>query len=192
MTCRAENRLEDFEFHDAWLTLDRFNEEGLAVSAEHVNVHKTAGYGALKHDMELNGARITFQGFCAATFEPGRTWKIDADGRPYTDDPLIIFEGKEAERLILEELRNGINVYDLGKKKDDWYYIEGCGLEPFFTMEFQASGVTIEWDGYRKKAWYELHRQSWRESVLDTPEGRRLVTVHIIYHDEDVYQHGDL
>ena len=190
MICHAENRLGDFEFHDALLTLDRFDGEGLTVKAEHVNVHKTAGFGALSHDMELDSAKITFQGFCAATFEPGRVWKTGADGRSYTDDPLIIFDGKNAEKVILEELCGGINVYSMGKKEGGRYYIEGCGFKPFFAMEFNAGEVVLEWDGYRKKAWYELHRQSWREAVLHTPEGR-LVTVHIICHEEDVYHHGN-
>lgn len=192
MTCQIENCLEGFEFHDAWLTLNRFDGEGLTVKAEYVNVRKNAGFGALSHDMELNNAKITFQGFCAATFEPGRAWKTDTDGRSYTDDPLIFFDGKDAERLILEELRNGINVYGMGKKERNRYYIEGCGLEPFFVLEFYAGGVMLEWDGYGKKAWYELHRQSWREAVLYTPEGRRQVTLHVTSHDKDVCHCGNL
>lgn len=191
MIYRAENRLKDFEFHDAWFKLDRFDSSGLTVSADHVNVHKTAGYGVLEHDMEMNSAKITFEDFRAVTFEPGRAWTTDDDGRSYTDDPLIVFEGREAEKEILEELQGGINIYGLGQEKENQYYIEGCGIEPFFTMILQASGVTVEWNGYRKKAGYELHRQYQREAVLlRMPDGRRQVNVHVIYHDEDVCYQG--
>lgn len=192
MIHQIANQLQDFEFHDAWLTLDRFSGGDLTVNAEHVNVHKAAGYGDFAHDMELDGAKMIFQGFHAATFEPGRTWKTDADGKAYSDDPLVILEDGDAEALIVKELQNGISVYVLGTMAESRYYIEGCGIEPFFTMEFSADNVVVTWDGYRKKAWYELHRQSWREAVLVTPEGKWPVTAHIICHDEDVYDQGRL
>ena len=47
--------------------------------------------------------------------------------------------------------------------------------------------MTVEWDTYRKKAWYELHRQYKRQVHLLTPEGDQLIDVRIICHDEDVY-----
>lgn len=192
MGYRVEDRLEDFEFHDAWLTLDRFDSGALTVSADHVNVHKAAGYGTLEHDMELDRAKITFEDFCAMSFEPGRAWKTDPEGSSYTDDPLIVYRDGEAEETILGELRNGISVYALGKNADGRYFIEGCGIEPFFTMGFWARSVVVEWDGYRKKAWYEVHRQCRREAVLDTPDGRGHVNVRINYHYEDVCYQGML
>ncbi len=107
--------------------------------------------------MEIDIAKVTFQGFSVLTFEPGRTWKIDADGKSYTDDPLIVFKGDEAHSKLMNELQYGITVYHLDMDENNVCSMDACGDSPFFAAQFMFDSVTVEWDAYRKKAWYELH-----------------------------------
>ena len=65
--------------------------------------------------MEIELARITFHGFCIKSFEPGRAWKPDENGKLYTNEPQVIFKGQTAEEKLLNELRAGVTVFEFGK-----------------------------------------------------------------------------
>ena len=73
----SNNRLQDFEFHDAELSLTSWEDNRLVVSAKYLNVHKDAAPNNADADMEISEARITFSGFQIKEFEPSRTWKTD-------------------------------------------------------------------------------------------------------------------
>ena len=92
------------------------------------------------------------------TFEPGRVWKRDALGHSYPVGPQIVYEGTQAEERLLHELRNPMTVY-IFAQEDVLLHIDGCGDEPWFTAQFACSGVTIEWDEYRRPAWYVKKRK---------------------------------
>ena len=153
----STNQLHDFEFHDSYWTLDQVSKEALVVFLKHLNIHKGAEENQTDSDMEIDIAKVTFQGFSVLTFEPGRTWKIDADGKSYTDDPLIVFKGDEAHSKLMNELQYGITVYHLDMDENNVCSMDACGDSPFFAAQFMFDSVTVEWDAYRKKAWYELH-----------------------------------
>ena len=89
-------------------------------------------------------------------------------------------------------MQHQITVYDFDKKDDNRYFIDAFGIEPFFVMEFCLDNVIVEWEKYKNKAWYELHRQYQYETTLVTPQGEQTIKVHIICHDEDVYFKGEL
>lgn len=179
----AENQLELFEFHDARLELIRFGGGELVVSAKHLNIHKHTDQNPSDCDMEIACATITFQSYCAFSYEPDRTWETGADGKSCPIGPEVLYRGQEAEERILAEFKRGIEVFSFGKADGARYYVEGFGTVPFFTMEFGFTAVTVAWDAYAKKAWYELHRQYQQELTLAAPDGDTQVPAHIICHD---------
>ena len=189
MTFSVKNDLTLFEFHDADFSFVSFDGRDLVISADHVNVHKDTEVNSSEHDMEIDQARITFRGFDAPTYESGRAWKNDEHGQSRPVDPRIIYSGQEAMEKIISELKTKISVYDFRQNHGRWF-VDGCGMEPFFTMEFDFDSVEVEWDTYKKKAWYELHQQYRYDITLRTPAGDQTVPITVTYHEETVYHKG--
>ena len=187
MKYSSTNQLHDYEFHDSEWTLDHLTRDTLVVFIKHLNIHKGTVQNDTDSDMEIELAKVTFQGFDVQKFEPGRTWKMGADGESYTDEPLVIFKGKEAYSKLVNELQYGLTMYHLEQDENNVCSVDAFGESPFFAAQFSFDSVTVEWDACRKKAWYELHRQYKRQIHLATPEGDRLIDMHIICHDEDVH-----
>lgn len=188
----VENRLDLFSFHDAKLTLVSFEGDSLEVSAKHLNLHRDAKENPCDYDMEIHTARMSFAGFEVLSFEPMRKWQVDKDGNWYTNEPQVIFHRKEAEPHLIEGLQKepSINCIDIQQEGSKTLMeISTCGGSYFFaTLAF--SRVSIAWDDYCGKAWYELHRQSFYDITLETPEGELDTQAHVICHEEDVYE-GD-
>ncbi len=155
MKYQSVNILQDFEFHDSYFKFEKFENNALTISVQYLNIHKNTEQNHYPTDMEIKAANITFQGFCAKSFKPGRAWKQDATGKLYTDEPQIVFEGNTNEEKLLNELRTGATVYEFGKLENGNYYFDGSGNEPWFQAQFSFNSVIIEWDEYRKPAWYE-------------------------------------
>lgn len=188
----VQNDLSIFEFHDSELAFVSFDGKNLVVSASMVNIHKGTEQNPSQYDMEIDSALITFQNFRSATYEPGRTWKVDEDGKSYPVSPRVVFSGKDAIDRIMEELQNGIRVYHFIKGETDGYSIGGCGIEPYFEIEFDFDSVTVCWDEYKKKAWYELQQQYRFDSILSTPDGDETVQLLVSYSEEAAYVDGTL
>ena len=186
MRYSSTNRLQDFEFHDSELSFISWEDNRLSVSAKFLNVHKEAAPNNADADMEISEARITFYGFELKEFEPSRTWKTDANGQSYTDSPLIIHTDAIARKMFEAELQNSITV--IGIACDGGIYELGAGgIDPYFSARFVFSDVNIEWDDYRKKAWYELHKHYKKNITLSTPDEERKFDVHITCHYADTY-----
>ncbi len=187
MKYRAENDLSLFEFHDSRFSFVSFDGTDLTISADFLNIHKCTEQNPSDYDMEIECAQITFRNFHSPSYEPGKAWKTGADGKEHPVGPRVVFSGQEAMDKILKELQNQITVYEFGKTDDGSYYIDGSGIEPFFTMTLCFDNTEIMWDAYKKKAWYEAHKQYQHTIKLDTPNGECDAELHIIYHTEDVY-----
>ena len=188
----AENRLDLFEFHDAKLALGSFAGDRLEISAKHLNLHRDAEKNPCDYDMEIDTARLSFDGFEVRSFEPMRKWQMDEDGNWHTHEPQIIFHGQEAENRLIEGLQQepSLNCIDFQKEGDKTLMeFSTCG-ESYFFATFAFRRVSIAWDGYCGKAWYERHRQYFYDITLETPEGELNTQVHVICHEEDVYE-GD-
>jgi len=188
----VENDLSLFEFHDSEFSLTHFDGRDLTVSAEMLNIHKGTPQNPSDFDMEITSAQITFINFHSATYAPGRAWKTDADGKTHPAGPSVIFCGQDAIDRILEELRNGISVYSFEKEENGSYFLDGFGIEPYFSMVFYFDSVEVCWDDYKKKAWYELHRQFRYDAVLHTPDGDETVKLMVGCHEEPVYYKGSI
>ncbi len=187
----VENDLSVFEFHDSVFTLVSFDGKDLVISAEHLNIHKATPQNPSDYDMEIASARITFRNFTSAAYEPGRAWETGEDGISHPVGPRVVYCGQDAIDHILAELQNEMTVYHF-EKEDRGYSIGGCGIEPYFTIEFDFDSVVVCWDEYKKKAWYELHRQYRYDTVLHTPNGDETVQLFVGCHEEAVYGNGVL
>ena len=159
MRYSSTNRLQDFEFHDAELSLISWEDNRLVVSAKYLNVRKDSAPDNTGTDMEISEARITFNGFQVKGFEPSRTWKRDENGNFYTNDPLIIYTGAVARSTFENELKNPITVMKFFCE-NDVYELGACGIDPYFSVRFLFSEIVIEWDGYRQPAWYTVRVNS--------------------------------
>ncbi len=148
------NKLTDFEFHDAEFTLESFENSRLTVKANYVNIHKNAEQNPHEADMEIDCARIVFTQFQLKSYEPGRALKQDETGKFYNTEPQIILSDDVGYSRLLEQLNAGLTIYDLGIKEENTYFIDAMSKDPFFTILFSFDNVSIEWDEYKKEAWY--------------------------------------
>ena len=187
----VKNDLSIFEFHDSAFSFVSFNGSDLVISASMVNIHKDTPQNPSDYDMELSSAQITFSNFRSAVYEPGRAWKTGENGKSYPVGPRVVYSGQDGIDQILEELHNGITVYHF-EKETSGYSIGGCGIEPYFEIRFEFDDVTVSWAEYKKKAWYELHRQYRYDASLSTPDGDVPVKLIVTCHEEPVYYEGDL
>lgn len=187
----VKNDLSIFEFHDSEFSFVSYDGTDLVVSASMVNIHKDTPQNTSDHDLEITSAQITFKNFHSPTYEPGRVWKMGEDGKSYPVGPQVIFREKDAIDRILEELQNEITVFHF-EKEDHGYSIGGCGIEPYFTMEFDFDHAIVCWDEYKEKAWYELYRQYRYDAVSQTPNGDVAVKLWVGYHEEPLYYEESL
>lgn len=180
----VENDLSLFEFHDSEFEFLRFDGNDLVVSVRFLNIHMGAEQNPFEHDMEIERAQIVFRGFRMIGYEPGRAWKKGDDGEFYTDEPLIVLTGSEGTARFLDELTNGATIFSF-KNAEVGYSIDGSGAEPYFYAEFDFDSAEICWDEFRKKAWYELHRQYRYDVTLQTPEGDEAVRLNAHLDEEN-------
>lgn len=179
-----ENDLSPFEFHDCELTLSAFDGKDLTVSVRYLNIHKNTPQNPSDWDMEIACATMIFRNFNSATYEPGVTMKQDEKGEYHPAEPVITYSGQEAVERILKELKNTLDVFHLEKTENRDCSIGGCGVEPYVTIEFDFDSVTVSWNEYRRKAWYELHREYHYDATLHTPDGDEPVKLTIHCNEE--------
>ncbi len=88
--------------------------------------------------------------------------------------------------MFENELRCSVTV--IGITFDEGSYeLSAIGIDPYFFVRFTFSEIEIEWDDYRSKAWYELHKQYKKQITLATDNGTTMHDVIISCNDEDVY-----
>lgn len=155
------NHLEDFEFHDAVLIFESYKDNTLIVTAKCLNMHKDTKQNINDYDAEIASAVITFEHFKVHSLEPLRAYKIDADGNLYTNDPQIIYQGKDAEEIFIKKLKSSISLNGLNVQNKDnrtMIELETNGYVSLFTAVCSCVSVTVAWDEYCGKAWYERRR----------------------------------
>ena len=152
------DRLSDFEFHDAEFTLEIFADNCLKVKANYLNIHKDTEQNTHETDMEITNAHITFEEFKLLSYEPGVAWKQDENGDFYPAEPQIVLYDEAAYSCLSEQLDKGLTILELGIKEGVTYFIDAISKDPFFTICFTFKSVRIEWDEYKKEAWYISHK----------------------------------
>lgn len=186
MKYHISDRLQDFELEDSSFSLISWSNDVLIVSVRHLIIHKDATPEKTNCDMEIDKAHITFRDFRIYEFEPSRTWETDANGNSVTKDPLVIYTEDTARYMFERELNNSFSIMHFSHENGK-YEIGASGIDPYFSVRFSFASVDIEWDSYRKKAYYELHRQHNKQITLSTPNGTIITNATIICHEEAVY-----
>lgn len=190
----VKNKLDLFEFHDAEFNFVRFDKNELILSTKHLNIHENANENPHGCDMEIDLAEFVFTGFEVISFEPMQTYQIDDDGNWHTNETQIIYNGEEAEKHFLNEIKNGftVNCIDICEKENKTYIELSTSFQACFFATFAFNEVIVKWDEYLKKAWYELHKQYIHKGYLITPTGEEETEIHIVHHEEDTYYQGKL
>ena len=158
MNYRLIDRLADFEFHDSAWSLISYDSGKLVVAARFLNIHRAALEEVITCDMEIKLAKITFSNCSVVAYEPGVPWKTDASGKSYPAEPIITYTSQDAEKRLLHELDRTTTIYRF-EEDDGNYRISGCGDEPYFEAVISFDGVTVEWDDFRRPAWYVLRKR---------------------------------
>ncbi|MDO4153936.1 MAG: hypothetical protein Q4E21_03680 [Clostridia bacterium] len=155
-----ENRLDLFEFHDAEFAYISFENNNLSVSVRHLNIHKDAKENPHDYDMEIESATVSFRGVQVLSFEPMRAYKMGNDGNLYTDEPQIIFKNVEAKARFTEELKKGItlNCIDIHPENEKTIIEIPVSAKNCFIVTFSFDSISVEWDAYCQKAWYEFRK----------------------------------
>ena len=148
------NKLSDFEFHDAEFALEFFDNNRLKVKVDGLNIHNNAEQNPYETDMTIESAFITFEEFHLLSYEPGRVWKQDENGKSYPVGPQIILTDAAAYSCFSEQLEAGLTILRLGIEEGTTYFINAMSDEPFFTICFTFKSVRVEWDEYWGEAWY--------------------------------------
>lgn len=189
MKYRVENQLDLFEYHDSVFSLVSFDKKELVVSVKHLNIHKDTKENPHDCDMEISSANIYFQNIQILSFEPVRAYQLDADGNWYTNEPQIIYQDDEAKENFINALKNGfsINGVDIQRHSECTTFDFDTNSPICFNATFSFSNVIVEWDSYRRKAWYELHTQYRYEITLSTPDGESKELLHVVCNEEDEF-----
>ena len=154
------NRLSDFEFHDSEWMLASYDDHSLILEVTSLNIHKDSEQNLMDCDMEINCARMTFEGWNIVSYMPGVLWKTDDSGNSYPAEPMRTYSGEEALHLLLHELRQKITVFSFGQQSDgNWAISAGSSDEPYFEAAFCFDAVRVEWDAFRRPAWYVLRER---------------------------------
>lgn len=167
MKYRLENRPEDFEFHDALFSLVHTDDKKWVISAKYLNIHKNTEQNPTEFDMEIDEATITFTDVSVSVYKADGDLVKDINGNTRKEE-CILLKGTDAKNKFLAILEEPIIVLYFGTGDNALYTLEGCGTESFFTVEFNFENIIVEWNGYCKKAWYELQKQYTFDITLNT------------------------
>jgi len=150
----SKNKLSDFEFHDAQFALEVFDNNILAVKARYLNIHKDTEQNSFETDMEIESAIITFEKFKLISYESRKPLEQYENGALKSNELQLVFMEHSAYSCFYEQLKAGLTVLDFGVKECDIYFLDAMSKDPVFTVCFTFENVSIEWDEYKKEAWY--------------------------------------
>jgi hypothetical protein len=187
MKYTSYNHLHDFEFHDAVLILESYEDHQLTLTAEHLNLHKDAKQNPYDRDMEIQTARIIFQPWKLLSLETVPAYTTDKNGVRHIAEPKISYEGSTGEEIFLREAEKGICLHEVSfRKKNGKIILEFLFMgTKVFTLRGSCAEAMVQWDAYQGSAWYELRKRRSSHIILNTPTGKQLCPLHITYQLSD-------
>lgn len=157
MKYSSVNRLEDFYFHDSVMESGRITDSTLTASLRYLNIHTGTPQNDGEFDMEIELAQITFEGVRELTAGNLPSQQISAEG-VVTNIESVILSGDEARELLIELLEYDLIIFSLDQPTPGLCVFDTCNGD---IIRFSFDRVTIEWDDYSGRAWYESDQ--WRE-----------------------------
>lgn len=182
------NNLQEYEFHDAKFTWNDFHDGVLSVTVDFLNIHRFTKENPDDEDMELDAATVTFYGLSVESLAFSRSITIDENGKAIIQEPPI-YQGKEIEEVFFKQLKESVFIYyaEIQKSGSKTVLELDAHKSDAFHVVLSFDSVTVEWDSYRKKAWYELHKQYSYPITLQTPNGPQKTQVQIYSNEENEY-----
>lgn len=159
MRYRSTDSLHDFEFHDAVWTLVSDADNSLVGDVRHLNIHHGTPQNTTDCDMEIGSARITLTHFRVIAYRRVFPEIIDASGLRHPADPPVVYEGETASEALLKEMAGAVTFYSFRADADGQWLMEGCGVSEFFEARITFESACVEWDTYRRLAWYVLQER---------------------------------
>ena len=146
MKYQSVNHMNDFAFHDSVWKFVLYEAGTLVVRATELSVCADAPQNLSGCDMEIETARITFEGIEILSHKSSDEWKEEGNGGSADD----------AKTEFFREIRRpeGITVYSLEVCADGSCLLCAQGDDPFFETVFLARCMRIEWDALLRPAWY--------------------------------------
>lgn len=152
------NNLSDFEFHDALVKNSCIDNNGnLNFEIKHLNIHKNIQQNPHDIDMEIDLTNIVFTDFKLMSYKHGGAKVYNDKGQFLYDDPSYTLTDTNGLKAFEKVLNESFTILYLSDENSIGY-IEGCGLDPYFIINFTFSNVTITWEKLADKAWYEKRK----------------------------------
>ena len=146
MRYRSVNCLQDFEFHDSFWSLAGHDASSYIFDARALNLHQTAPQNPEDCDMEIESSRVTFSGCQIAGF------------RAFKEETPKNFTGEKSLIRFLREANHGMWVKGFNEIDHDQWLLASCGdKEIYYEVTLRFEDVVVEWDAFRRPAWYVLH-----------------------------------
>ncbi len=157
------NNLQEFEFHDAEFTWNSYRDSVLSVTVNFLNIHKFTKENPDDKDMELDTATMTFCGLSVESVAFYKSTVTDENGNSFIQEPPV-YKGKEVEEIFFKKLQESVYILCAEiQKSGARTVLELDALvahkSDAFHVVLSFDSVTVKWDAYRKKAWYELHNE---------------------------------
>lgn len=166
----SANHLEGFEFHDAILKFVSYKDKTLTATAKYLNLHKDTRQNPYDYDAEIADAVISWECFEVQSLED------------YTNTPQINYYGKDAEEVLIRELKESFSLNGLNIRKENekiMVVFETNGDNSYFNAICSCTNVKVEWDEYCGLAWYEKQKTHRYDVTLATPDGEEKSTIAI-------------
>lgn len=163
--------LENFTFHDSIAIKGALEGDTVVLTVKQLNVHAGCRENPAAVDLEAGLAVLTVEGLQLRSYTLGAEWQVDSQGKKYLTAPLRVYPGSAGLAAFSAQIAHGFRFHDWAVEQQGGqtvHTIAGCGAEPYFEAAFTASRITVAWDTYRGKAWYELHWQETASIVVET------------------------
>ncbi len=163
----SKNNLDEFEFHDAYITNICIKDKSLYWKVGDLNVTTSNSRNHNDTDMCIDEAEIIFEDYEIKTmtllghssYEPGATEPSEVvENRLYTTKEIDA-EMKQSIGDCYFYFNYLIYHKQIGKGEAQFLYSDNYGKCLEIVMQF--SNVTIKWDDYVGKAWYvDFHKNN--------------------------------
>jgi len=147
MKYKSKNRLFDFEFHDSFAKIKKYENHNLSLFIDALNLHKDADQNEEGVcDLELGRAIISFEKLKIETVE----LVVDQNNDVNTEqtiglaESLLRYLAKGGTILHLKTLLPGCIEILIDFRENGWY-----------RAELFYDDVCVEWDEFLCPAWYE-------------------------------------
>ena len=187
MLYQSINALQDFEFHDSEVIGGSRDGDTVTLTLKYLNVHKHLPQNPGDFDMEIELATFRINGFQLLGYTPGVTWGFDEAGNSIPLEPIREYTGADGLERFWTQVEGGFAILQLDTEQQNGRLaltFSCSGNEPYFDVSFAADQVTVQWDKFRKKAWYELHRYSNHPLSLLVDGAETPSEIRVYFHDD--------